>query len=104
MRTDPNLLFAIQAFRLGLIDAIQFTEAFSRWSMLPEKSLADVLIENGWLTTDGRERVETLLREMSQSQRDFLPGDMRGSEKFTPRGVKDPLHLPSSSPFDPTVQ
>ncbi len=104
MRTDPNLHFAILAFRLGLVDAVQFTEALSRWSMQADKTLADVLTDNGWLTADGRRQVETVLREFGQSQKKFLPGDQRSRETSGPVRASNSASFPTSSPFEPTVQ
>jgi tRNA A-37 threonylcarbamoyl transferase component Bud32 len=59
--TDRNLLFGVLAMQLDLIDARQFADACSAWSLRKQTSLADVLAEHGWLTPADRDQVEKLL-------------------------------------------
>jgi eukaryotic-like serine/threonine-protein kinase len=50
MDTDRNLLFGVLALQAGLIDNDQFAQACTLWSAHKDMSLADVLVEHGWLT------------------------------------------------------
>jgi eukaryotic-like serine/threonine-protein kinase len=59
--TDRNLLFGVLAMQLDLIDARQFADACSAWSLRKQTSLADVLAEHGWLAPADRDQVEKLL-------------------------------------------
>jgi eukaryotic-like serine/threonine-protein kinase len=59
--TDRNLLFGVLALQLDLIDARQFADACSAWSLRKQTSLADVLAEHGWLAPADRDQVEKLL-------------------------------------------
>jgi serine/threonine-protein kinase len=59
--TDRNLLFGVLALQADLIDAAQFAEACTAWSACKDRTLADLLVERGWLTPDDRRDVERLL-------------------------------------------
>lgn len=108
MRNDPNLQFAILAFRLRLIDAVQFTEALSTWSLQSEKTLADVLTDNGWLTPEARRQVESELATGGHGHPYFLAGDLRSNGGPVLPHANSPA-VPESgrfvdlSAFEPTV-
>jgi hypothetical protein len=60
MDTDRNLLFGVLALQARLIDPTQFAEACTAWSAR-KTPLADLLVQRGWLTPQGRADVERLL-------------------------------------------
>src|SRR5260370_26662364 len=61
MDTDRNLLFAVLALQLELIDRDQFIQACTLWTTHKEKPLAEILVAQGWVTAGDRADVERLL-------------------------------------------
>jgi tetratricopeptide (TPR) repeat protein/tRNA A-37 threonylcarbamoyl transferase component Bud32 len=62
MDTDRNLLFGVLALQADLLTAAQFAEACSAWAARKTTSLADLLVERGWLDPADRTDVEKLLQ------------------------------------------
>jgi serine/threonine-protein kinase len=60
--TDHNLLFGVLALQADLLTPAQFAEACSAWAGRKSASLADLLVERGWLTPTDRTDVEKLLQ------------------------------------------
>ena len=58
MDTDRNLLFGV----LDLIDSERFAKSCALWAADKARLLADVLVEQGWLTPSDRADVEKLLQ------------------------------------------
>jgi PAS domain S-box-containing protein len=58
--TDRNLLFGVIALQNNLIDTRQFVDAFTIWSAHQIGTLAELLIERGWLDQADRVHVEYL--------------------------------------------
>jgi serine/threonine-protein kinase len=75
MDTDRNLLFAVLALQAGLLDLDRFVEACTLWTTRRDVSLADLLIEQGWLARDDAVLVERLV-EVRLRKHD---GDARAS-------------------------
>jgi hypothetical protein len=61
MDTDRNLLFAVLALQADLIDRERFVRACTLWAAHKERPIADLLIEQGWLSHAGRGVVDLLL-------------------------------------------
>jgi serine/threonine-protein kinase len=61
MDTDRNLLFGVLALQADLLDPPRFAEACSAWATRKDASLADLLVQRGWLTPADRADVEKLL-------------------------------------------
>ena len=61
MDTDRNLLFAVLALQAGLIDRERFVQACTLWATRKDVPIADLLVEQGWLTPAARSLVEQLL-------------------------------------------
>ena len=61
MDDDRNILFAVLALQADLLDQRKFAEACTIWSSQKLKPMADLLVERGWLTADGRAEVQKLL-------------------------------------------
>jgi serine/threonine-protein kinase len=61
MDTDRNLLFGVLALQADLIDQGQFVEACTLWTTRKGVSLADVLVERGWIQPADRGDVDRLL-------------------------------------------
>jgi hypothetical protein len=75
MDTDRNLLFGVLALQADLIDAARFAEACSAWTARKDTSLADLLVERGWLTEADRADVEKVLRrKLAKHQGDARSG------------------------------
>ena len=63
---DRNLLFGVLALQGDLIDANQFAEVCSAWALRKDQSLADHLLERGWLSAEDCRSVEQLLERETQ--------------------------------------
>jgi serine/threonine protein kinase len=73
MNTDHNLLFGVLALQADLIDAVRFAEACSAWAVRKDTSLADLLVERGWLTASDRADIEKILaRKLAKHGGDAL--------------------------------
>ena len=66
METDRNLLFGVLALQADLIDTRQFIEACTLWTARKDASLADLLMERGWIVAEDRSHVEYLLERKLQ--------------------------------------
>jgi eukaryotic-like serine/threonine-protein kinase len=69
MNTDRNLLFGVLALQLGLIDATRFAQACQTWCGRKGASLADLMLEAGWITPADRADLERLLLEKLELHR-----------------------------------
>jgi serine/threonine-protein kinase len=58
---DRNLLFGVLALQDELIDAKQFADLCAGWALQPEKSLAELLLDRGWITVEDRSDIERRL-------------------------------------------
>jgi tRNA A-37 threonylcarbamoyl transferase component Bud32 len=75
MDTDRNLLFGVLALQADLIDQDQFVRACTLWSAQKATPLADLLVQQGWLTPADRADVEKLLdRKLRKHQGDARAG------------------------------
>ena len=61
MDSDHNVLFAVLALQADLLDQRKFAEACTVWSTQKQNPMAELLVERGWLTADGRAEVQKLL-------------------------------------------
>jgi tetratricopeptide (TPR) repeat protein/tRNA A-37 threonylcarbamoyl transferase component Bud32 len=59
---DRNLLFGVLALQIDLIDAECFARACTFWSAQKTTPLADLMVQQGWLTPADRADVEKLLK------------------------------------------
>jgi len=84
LETDKNLLFGVIALQSDLIDTRQFVDACALWSSRKSMSLAEVLIQQGWLNDEDREHVEYLLQRRIAKQ----GGDVRQSLAAAPVDLK----------------
>jgi hypothetical protein len=55
MDTDRNLLFSVLALQADLLDQDQFVRACTLWSVQKATPLADLLVQQGWLTPEDRD-------------------------------------------------
>src|SRR5581483_7907835 len=63
MDTDRNLLFAALAHRRGLLTADQLAQALNVWARRRHVPLAELLVEQGWLSPADRTNLERQLAE-----------------------------------------
>jgi hypothetical protein len=68
MDTGHNLLFGVLALQADFLDPQQFAEACSAWVGRKDTPPADLLVERGLLTAEGRAHVEYLLWRKVQTQ------------------------------------
>jgi serine/threonine-protein kinase len=61
MNTDRNLLFAVLALQADLLDRERFVLACTLWASRKTTPIADLLIEQGWLTPAGKDVVDQLI-------------------------------------------
>ena len=62
MNTDTNLLFGVLALQLEYIAAVQFVDVCGAWTARQDTTLAEILVERGWLTPDARQEIDRLLQ------------------------------------------
>ncbi|TWT81393.1 Serine/threonine-protein kinase PknD [Planctomycetes bacterium CA13] len=84
---DRNLLFALIAMQSDLIDMRQFVDACTLWGSRKESSLAEVLIEQGWLDEEDRQHVDYLLKKRMKK----AGGDVKKSLAGMPDDLKTAL-------------
>jgi serine/threonine-protein kinase len=58
---DRNLLFGVLALQDELIDADQFADLCAGWALRRDKTLAELLLERGWIHPDDRDAIERRL-------------------------------------------
>jgi serine/threonine-protein kinase len=69
--SDRNLLFAVLALQADLIDRDRFVEVCTLWASRKDRPLAELLVEQGWLSDADRADVERLLaRKLKRHQGD----------------------------------
>ena len=61
MNPDRNLLFAVLALQVDVLDEDQFIKACTLWTTRKQTDIADLLIELGWITPTDRADVERLV-------------------------------------------
>ncbi|MBC8868916.1 MAG: protein kinase [Planctomycetes bacterium] len=61
MNTDQNLLFGVLALQLEYIDASQFADVCAAWAARKNLTVADIMVERGWITPQAKGEVEGLL-------------------------------------------
>jgi hypothetical protein len=61
MNTDRNLLFAVLALQADRLDREQFVQACTLWAARKTTPIADLLIDQGWLTSAGKDVVDQLI-------------------------------------------
>ena len=97
MDTDRNLLFGILALQLEFIDSSKFTEACAAWAVARHKTIAQILVERGWMTSNDSNEVEQLVaRKIAKNA-----GDAHKSLLLEATGVMPPSSG-SSSQLDET--
>jgi len=70
MDADQNLLFGVLALQADVLDADQFIKACTLWTTRKEASLADLLIELGWITVADKVAVDPPARaEIAEAPR-----------------------------------
>ncbi|NVB37685.1 PAS domain S-box protein [Pseudenhygromyxa sp. WMMC2535] len=96
--------------RHGLIDRQQFADACALWAGGDQaRSLADLLLERGWLSSDGRARVDALLeRERTQTivdnSHDELPKEARATTgELTPSDQGATMTMLAPADFIPKL-
>jgi PAS domain S-box-containing protein len=88
MSSDRNLLFGVLALRENLVDARRFAEACRLWAERESGSLADVLLEKGWICSEDRARLDTWLAGLDAEH---------PTQAMTPGGAANPrrTHTPA---------
>ena len=61
MDTDRNLLFGVLALQADLLDPERLARACTMWSAQKTTPLADLVVQQGWLTRADRTDIEKLL-------------------------------------------
>src|SRR5262245_17583232 len=75
MDIERNLLFGVLALQANLLDPERFARAFSLWSAQRTMSLAELLVQQGWLSAADQADIEKLLgRKLRQYQGDARAG------------------------------
>jgi serine/threonine protein kinase len=97
MDTDCNLLFGVLALQADLIDNEQFAKACLLWTAQKSRSLADILIEQHWLSENDRADVDRLVARKLKKH----AGDVRASLAEV---ATDPVRSSLAAVADPDVR
>ena len=76
MDTDRNLLFGVLAFQKGVIDADRLAQTYGNCTAGATISLADQLVDRGWLTIDQKSTLEQVLDETLQANHSDTEGTL----------------------------
>jgi len=87
INTDRNLLFGVLALQADLIDSRKFIDACTLWTTRKDASLAELLVQNGWMLAADQSYVEYLVERKLQKHH----GDIKASLAFAPDQVKRSL-------------
>jgi PAS domain S-box-containing protein len=87
MDTDRNLLFGVLALQADLIEPQQFIDACLLWTSRKDVSMAELLIERGWIAPADRAHLDYLLARKLERH----GGDPRASLAAVPDDVKRSL-------------
>jgi tRNA A-37 threonylcarbamoyl transferase component Bud32 len=94
MSDDRNLLFGVLVLQADLLDASRFAEACSAWAGRKGTSLADLLVERGWLTSEDLTDVDRLLERKLKKHGGDAHASLLAATTAEPRkilaGVADP--------------
>jgi len=60
---ERNLLFGMLAFQMGLIDQSALVAAFHAWTRAKDRSMAEILVEQGALDDEGRALIQALAKK-----------------------------------------
>jgi serine/threonine-protein kinase len=55
--TDRNLLFAVTALQLDILEQSQFAEACSVWALTMDRPMEELLQERGWITAEDHQEI-----------------------------------------------
>jgi WD40 repeat protein/tRNA A-37 threonylcarbamoyl transferase component Bud32 len=106
MDTERHLLFGLLALRAGLIQAGPLAAAWAAWSARPDRSLSELLVEQGHLTRADGAAVEVLLDRETKKQDSKSPGP--SAHERVRRALvaldefdtgSEPTRLPSTAPY-----
>jgi serine/threonine-protein kinase len=97
MDTDRNLLFAVLALQADVLSQSQFVEGCTLWASRKSQTLADLLLDRGWITAEDRAHVDYLLdRKLARHG-----GDIKASLAHV---TGDQVRQTLSAIDDPAVQ
>lgn len=97
--TDRNLLFGIVALQLEFVDSSQFTEACAAWAVARERTLAQILVERGWISAADSAEVEQLVarkiaKHAGDSHKSLLlesTGELPPKDSYNPSQLKQTI-------------
>ena len=99
MDANRNLLVGALALQTGLIDSRQFAEVSKAWGAQPEKAVADMLVERGWITAKDSPHLDFLVQRLLDQHH----GDPRASLRAQLSIVKKCLAALEELDADSTV-
>jgi hypothetical protein len=103
---DCNLLFGVLALQADLLTPVQLADACSAWAARKDSSLADLLVQRGWLDAEQRRLVEMLLRHKLHKHGGNVQGSLAEATADHVRrslaGIDDPEVQRSLAPPSPT--
>jgi eukaryotic-like serine/threonine-protein kinase len=74
-KTDRNLLFAVIALQLDILEQEQFAEACAVWALTMERPMDELLLDRGWISPDDRQEITHNLQRKLKKHR----GDVHAS-------------------------
>jgi len=93
VNTDQNLLFGVLALQLEYINANQFVDVCSAWTTRKNNTVADILVELGWISDEAKLEIggllERKLKKHDQDSRKALSAIADASVRDAMRDLND---------------
>jgi serine/threonine protein kinase len=105
MTADRNLLFGVLALQMAVIDHDQFVQACTLWSTSKDKSLWDILLDQGWLTPEDKAQVDSLLeRRLKKHAGDVQASLAAVTDEHVRQVIGTLVELPSTIAYQPKTR
>lgn len=92
--TEHNLLFAVIALQLDLLEQSQFAEACAVWGLRMEVPMPDVLEERGWITPEDRQEISRNLERKIKKHQGNLQASLAAAADSSVREVLRSIDQP----------
>ncbi len=93
--TDRNLLFAVIALQLDILEQAQFAEASAVWALTMERPMDELLLERGWITPDDRQEITHNLQRKLKKHRGDVHASLAAAADSSVREILRTINEPA---------